>query len=234
MGSAAPEDYVNWAVERLCEQEDSPGLTVLAGLTRSEHYEVERYFKKACGELGIEILPDTQAPRRNAELVRKAYDAGEISAETAVRMTAELYRRSEFSDELLSIWYFLEEEIDYRRFDRAGLWYPLEAGGSLESVFESEWRLFARALRLDPPKGFTLFLQCDHCGHIGEPQRGPVGVLRKIKASIPWIRRKAAHLSVCKACGSHRFHSMAYPAVRDSYFSRLENEQRDRETPPKL
>jgi hypothetical protein len=47
MNSAAPADYVNWAVERLIEGLDTPALRILAGLNpRLERDDIEPCFKK--------------------------------------------------------------------------------------------------------------------------------------------------------------------------------------------
>ncbi len=66
MDSAKPEDYVEWAVERLCEGLDTPSLRILAGVnTRFDRDKIEPYFEKTCKELNIKPPCQNAKPREN-------------------------------------------------------------------------------------------------------------------------------------------------------------------------
>lgn len=227
MGFALPEDYVQWAMERLCEGLDSPSLRILAGLnTRFERDEVEPYFKKSCKELEIEMPASGVEPRKTAELVKRAYDLGDISAEDALRLLAALYQESDYSDPLLAVWYGIEEELSLLGSGHEGYFYPTEALDCLEEVLEREWLLFTRALRLKLPQGFGRFIRCDRCGHIGESRLKHRTLTAKLKAMLPWSRPKPPMWNSCRACGSYHYHSMTDPKVRDAYFNQLESQSR--------
>ncbi len=56
------EDCVQWALNALCDGEDSPSLRILAGLTPPLYsFEVRDYATKALKELGIKVLTGKNA-----------------------------------------------------------------------------------------------------------------------------------------------------------------------------
>jgi hypothetical protein len=226
MGLAISEDYIEWAVERLCEGLDSPSLRILAGLNlRFERHEVEPYFKKTCEELGIGAPPETADPREAAFLIKRAYSHGEMSVEETLNMMSDLYQRSDYGDPLLSVWFNIEEELAMRDTGHEGIFYPPEALGSLEEVFDREWALLERAIGLNLPQDFIQFIRCDLCAHIGKSKMKHRTMVNRIKAKLPFIQTKPALWHTCAACGSYEYHSMIDPEVRDAYFSQLEHEQ---------
>lgn len=226
LGSAQPEDYVQWAVDLLCEGVNSYHLRILAGLDlRFEREEVEHYFMKTCTDLNIEAAPEDVGPRLAAGLVRKTYDQGAVSAQTALRMMADLYKISEYSDSLLAIWYEIDEELSLRGSGHEGCFYPPEALDSLDETFDREWALFERAAALSLPERFFQYIRCDKCGHIGEAKFSHKTFWDRCRAKFAFFRSKPALWAACRACGSHDYRTMADPRVRDDYFQRVESEQ---------
>ncbi|HEY6562190.1 MAG TPA: hypothetical protein VI072_33210 [Polyangiaceae bacterium] len=105
LGSAQPEDYVQWAIEQLGDGADGPNLRILAGLsTRFDRDEVEHYFKLACSELQFDAPRADMSPLEVAALVRRSYERGDSSAIEAIHMMADVYRTSGYSEPLLSPW----------------------------------------------------------------------------------------------------------------------------------
>lgn len=225
MSLARPEDYIEWAVERLSEEIDSPSLRILAGLNpRFERDEVEPYFLQTCKELDIQPPSEFASPTECARLINRAYRQLEMTAEAAIRMMAALYQRSGYSVSTLWVWNEIEEELALTGSGHEGCFYPPEALASLEDVFEREWSLFDRGTRLSLPVDFNRYIKCTKCGHFGEPLLKHRTRRDKIRAAIPWLRRKPPLWHCCKVCGSYEYRTMADPEVRDAYFKQLEGE----------
>jgi hypothetical protein len=226
MGTALPDDYVDWAVARMCAGLDTPNLRILAGLNIDfERDEIESYFKRTCAELNIETPPQMGEPRIAARFVKRAYDLGEMSAEAAVYMMSTLYQKSGYKDSLLAIWYDIEEELSLRGSGHEGCFYPPKELDLLGGVFEREWLLFTRALQLELPPDFMGFIKCDQCEHIGASRLKHRTLLARIRAVIPWYLPKPPLWHSCTSCGAYEYHGMVDPLVREVYFKRLESEQ---------
>jgi len=234
LGFAAPEDYVTWAVERLCDGDDGQALCILAGLNLTfDRDEVERYFQQSCEELGIDVPAQPDIPRNAAVFVWQGYEQRELSSETALDMMAALYSQSEYSDPLLAIWFYIQENLSLRGSGYEGCFYPPESLDDLDALFEREWHLYRRAAALDLPNGFLSYTQCLACGHVGEPSWKQRSLLDGIKARLS--DRKPARWASCPACGSFDYRGMTDPKVRDDYFTKIEGEhagEQGGESPP--
>lgn len=232
MGTAAAEDYVAWAVERLCEDLDTPSLRILAGLhPRLERHDIEPYFLKTCRELGLEVVSQSVPPRETGRLVQRVFRAGEISAEEALQMMCSLYRRAEYSDPLLSIWFDIEEELSLRGSGHEGCFYSPEFLDPLEEAVRRELVLFSRALAIDLPPGFDRFIRCDRCAFIDAPKWEHRTATDSFRSKMPWVHPKPSLWATCSRCGSFEYHSIRDPNVRMEYFSQLEKEQANK--PPR-
>ena len=222
MGRATSEAHVRWAEERLLEGLDSRGLRILAGLNpRFEAEEIESYFLTACRELEIDLPAGPPAPRSAAFLVKNAYDLGEISAEKALRMMADLYQMSDYGDPLLSVWYTIDEEFSLLGSGHEGAFYPTDPLADLDHLFIREWRLFELAIRLAPPGDFLNLIRCDRCGHIGKAKFRQRGLVDRLRARFKWCRRKPPLWPTCRRCGSFAYRSMVDPEVREAYLTGL-------------
>lgn len=226
MGNALAEDYIDWATECLTQGQDSPSLRVLAGLhPRWERHEVEQYFQGTCRELGIAAIPADAPPRETARLVQEVYRGGKISADEAVRMMADLYTRSAYSDPVLSIWFEIEEELSLQGSGHEGCFYSPELLEHLEETVEREFALFSQAVALPLPPGFNRFIRCSRCSAIGPPKLKHRSATDAIKAGIRGAWAKPALWATCEHCGSFDYRGISDPDVREDYFLRLESAQ---------
>ena len=156
LGSAHPKQYVDWAVERLCDGLDTPSLCVLAGLNpKLETEEIETYFQKACAELEIDFMRPAEESRRAVGLIRRSYELRDITAEAAFHMLARLYEHSDYSDPLVGVVYEIEEELSLRGSGHEGVFYPPDTLADLDDALATEFILFNAAAAIDLPKAFT-------------------------------------------------------------------------------
>jgi hypothetical protein len=217
LGHARPEDYVEWAVDSLCDGADGPNLRILAGLsTRFDRDEIEHYFRLTCAELRFDATPGTLPPLQTALLIRKAYERGDASAVEAVHMMADLYQSFNHSEELLAPWLSMSDGIDWKD----DYFYPPAALASLDDAVRREWSLLDRAITLCPPHGWLRSAHCVHCGHVGDLALKPVSVVASIVALV--ALKTPRQLAVCAKCGSARHRWLGDPDARSAYLDQLE------------
>lgn len=224
LGFAVPQDYVSWAVDRLCEGDDGQALCILAGLNvELDREDVERYFRESCAELGIEVPSEPEIPRDSAVYIQQGYERGELTAGTALGMMEALYSQSGYSDPLLAIWLYVQEDLSLKGSGYEGCFYPPELLEDLDALFEREWELYRRAAALELPEGFLNFIECSACGHVGKPVWRQRSVIDGIKACFSG--RKPPQSASCSECGSFEYCGITDPRARDRYFTRIEGEQ---------
>lgn len=216
LGRTRPEDYVSWAVDRLCRDDDTPSLRILAGLsTRLDRAEIEPYFLLACHELGLADTAASSSPLETAQMIRRAYDRGHVPPAEAVEMMAQVYESSGHQQELLAPWYSLREGLAWRE----PYYYPLSALASVEQAVAREWSLLDRALALKLPPGWMRLTYCVQCEHVGHPRsKEPSWVV------VFWSAltgRPAVSATTCERCGSTNITSLNDPEARSLYLARL-------------
>lgn len=217
LGRAQPEDYVDWAVECLSDGLDGSNLQILAGLSvRFDRDDVERYFLLARGELGLGDAGEKPSPLATARLIRRAFDRGRIPPAEAVEMMADVYKSSDYREELLAPWNDMFEEMG----DGEGYFYPHSALEPLDDAVRREWSLLDRALALTLPSGWLHQTRCKDCGHIGEVRIREPSLAETIMATIR--RRPAWRRSVCARCGSMMLTSLGDPDARSAYLDSVE------------
>lgn len=164
LGRAQPEDYVDWAVDRLSHDVDGPNLRILAGLNpRFDQDDIEHYFQLSCGEVGLTGVGPT-SPMDTARMIRRSYEHGRIAPAEAVELMADVYQASGYQEELLAPWYGMLEEMRWGE----GYFYSPAALASVEGAVRREWLLLDRALALALPGGWLGLTHCTDCGHFGE------------------------------------------------------------------
>ncbi len=226
LGTAFPDQYVDWAVQLLCDGSDTPSLRILAGLDlRFDTEEIEAYFFKACQEMEINCAPRAKEPRRSLGLVRNSYERGNSSATTAIHMLARLYWQSDYTDHLLSVFYEIEEELSLKGTGLEGRFYPMEALDDLDLALRREFNLFEEAAQLDLPANFLRFIRCDQCGHIGEPVSRYKTLKDRLKVLFPGSRPRPYQWPACTKCRSFSNKRMMNPDVRQEYFAQLRSKQ---------
>lgn len=217
LGETVPEDYIEWAVERLCDGVDTANLRILAGLSPVlDRDEIEPFFRRVCADLELD-MPDLNAPvEETAARIQAAYLRGELPAREVVQMMASLGGFGERSSAALSFWADMNEELAQAGTEAEGCYYPTSALSSLDEAVRREWQLFDQAVRLQPPSGFRYFVMCSACGSVGAPTWQRRSLLR-------WLLRRPAPVHAqCAACGSSEYRGMTAPEVRAEYFGRLE------------
>lgn len=84
-------DYIDWAIEMLMQDYDSPNLRILAGLDRRNSiFEVEAYFLRSMKELNIEELEPKTAIRAYVCEIAKGIIDGSFSS--PMKAVENLYR----------------------------------------------------------------------------------------------------------------------------------------------
>lgn len=222
LGYAQPEEYVEWAVELLCADADGANLTILAGLNaRFDRADVEEYFRLTCKDLGLQPTSiDAAAPLPTARLVHEAFSRGDVTAVEAIRMMADLYRRSEYRETLLSSWRWMREELDRGK----GPSDSSEALAALDDAVRRECSLLERCLAAQLPSGWNLQSWCSDCHHLGE--------LALVQPTLAdrFLRlvglRSATSGIVCARCGSRRHRSLRERDVLLEYLDHVENAER--------
>lgn len=219
LGYAQPEEYVEWAVDLLCADTDGANLRILAGLNaRIDRADVEEYFLLTCKDLGLQPTSVNDAdPLPTARLVHEAFSRGDVTAADAIRMIADLYRRSEYRETLLSSWWRMREQVD-RGEGHSG---SPEAPAALDDAVRGEWSLLERCLAAQLPSGWNLQSWCNDCNHLGE--------LTLVQPTLAdrFLRlvglRSATSGIVCARCGSRRHRSLRERDVLLEYLDHVES-----------
>ncbi|HEY6726673.1 MAG TPA: hypothetical protein VI197_21715 [Polyangiaceae bacterium] len=224
LGYARPEEYVEWALALLCADIDGPNLRILAGLNlRIERDDVEEYFLATCRELGVPAdSVNADAPLPTAKLVQEAFCRGDVSAAEAIRMMADLYRRSEQREALLSPWMWLRLTLDS---DRAR-WSSTEALAALEDTVRREYSLLERSLAVPLPRGWMRHSWCRDCNHVGELALVPATLVDRFLRLVG--ARSATDSIVCASCGSRNHRSLCEREVHLEYLDYVEGAARGR------
>jgi hypothetical protein len=131
---ATSEDLVEWAVEELTGELDSPSLRRLAGLTRPLCWsEVALAFEMALEELGVPEPPPQEAVRRYVTLLARQLAAGEMDP---VRVCGLLHPLAQApgADDDLSVWSELYWAWDDLSLGRDTHYYPVPREKLREAV----------------------------------------------------------------------------------------------------
>jgi len=217
LGRARPEDYVDWAVDQLGRDVDSPSLRILAGLNvRFDREDIDRYFRSSCDELGLRDLPEATPPLDVAAMIRRAYDQSRIRAEEAIDMLADVHETWEYQEPLLQPWHSMRQELSWR----TGYSYPPAALESVERAVATEWSLLDRASRLTLPAGWMKLSRCEHCEHVGPLRPLNPSLLRRLLAAL--TQPASSHGARCEDCGSQQLTQLTHPDARAAYLDTVE------------
>jgi hypothetical protein len=217
LGRACPEDYVSWAVERLCQNDDTPALRILAGLnSRFDRGDIEHYFVLTCRELDSVDIDSCSSPLKTSQVIRRAYDRGLIAAAETVDMMAEVYESSGSDEELLAPWYNLREALAWGE----DYYYPVSELTSLDQAVRREFSLLDRALALAPPRGWMSLTLCMDCRHVGR-----AFIQEPSRLLVLWAtfrRRHAFSTAACERCRSTKISRLDHPDARSTYLDQFE------------
>jgi len=216
LGRASPEDYIAWAVERLCQDCDTPALRILAGLnSQLDQDEIEHYFLLTRTELGIDDAPSARSPFATVRMIRRAYDARRAVPTEVVDMMAQVYESSAYQEELLAPWHNMREALLWRE----EYYYPLAALASIQQAVDREWLLLDRALALTLPQGWLRLVRCTECHRVGPVRVREPSVIAALWATLR--RRRALSVVECERCRSTKITSLSDPDARAAYLEHL-------------
>jgi hypothetical protein len=218
LGRACPEDYVSWAVDQLCREADSASLRVLAGLSvRFDRDEIEAYFRRSCGELGLVEVDEGTPPLEVARMVQRAYAGRRVSADEAVEMMAQIHSSHEYQEELLEPWYNMREELAWGD----GYYYPSVKLASVEDAVRVEWSLLDRATQLGLPPGWMRLSRCADCAHVGATRVVEPSFVARVLARLR--REPAWSRAACEKCGSGQLTNLCNPDARAAFLDEVES-----------
>lgn len=213
LGRARPEDYVEWATDLVCADVDGPNLRILAGLHLGfDRQDVEPYFLRTCGELGLKPVEIGSATGlQAAQLVSAAFTRGDVTVVEAIHTMADLYRKSMYRETLLASFWRLCDE-----FDRAeGHARSADALAALDDAVRREVSLLQRCLAVPLPQGWVAQSWCRDCQHVGELGLKPLTLLEELLRCVRLMPATAA--IVCAKCGSRNHAPLRDPDVRLEY-----------------
>ncbi|MCM3399176.1 hypothetical protein [Oceanobacillus profundus] len=115
-GKEKPVDYVNWAYSLWENETRTPSVNILASLREPLNiFEVEDYFNRALGELGIKEPSYEECAKCYIRyLLMQIID----DHNKAINLAYEIYEvvREHFTNEELEIWFEISEMIDDFRY----------------------------------------------------------------------------------------------------------------------
>ena len=221
MGWAAPENYVDWAVDLLVDGADTPSLRILAGLNpRLEHHDIHPYFLKACNELDLLPIDEGDDPKLGMPYIRRLYFDGKLTPE---RTLHDIGRITTESKHAISFLVLLSEAHDL--FGLYG-----DDIGSLKKWMDGEWELYDLAAGLDLPADLYRYLRCEQCGHIGLPRK--LGFFESL-AALGEYGYAANRLARCSKCRSADLKHMGHLDVQEDFFLRLRSAKSEKDDPTK-
>jgi hypothetical protein len=234
-GTSSREQYVEWAVDQMVAGVDTPSLRILAGLNpQVDLDEVEEFFQKAASEMGIHDTMPSRDLHRAADIIWRCYSDNELTEDRVIDLMARLYEKSEHQDSLFRVWYDIREELAMIGSGHEGCFYTPSALKDLRGLVQREWQLFKRAATVNLPEDFFHFIQCQRCGHVGAARFTRRGLINRVRAVLPWIKRKPPLWPTCSACGSYDYRSLSDPVVREEFIREHEADQASEVTARKL
>ncbi len=220
-----PEDYIQWAEERLAAGVNSVNIAILAGLDLEkpiDSNEVHDYFEKSIRDIGLEWPDKKSAQRKFSEnLCRKILD-GNINPQTALSMLAKLFRASDYSNLFYAIWDELEEDISSLETDYGPIF---NNGITKDNASEYIKKVAAEYLTIssmDLPPNFFSLTYCSQCNSIAEPSKKRIDKLWLSAKIFRFLfRRGPSYRLICSRCGSENLISMRAYEGREKYLSSL-------------
>jgi len=226
LGTGSREQCVEWAVDQMVAGADTPSLRILAGLNpQVELDEVEEFFQKAAGEMGIQDAMPSRDLRRAADIIWRCYSDGELTEDGVIDLMARLYGKSDYQDALFRIWFDIQEELAMLGSGYEGCFYPPSALKDLKALVQREWQLFRLATTANLPKDYMQFIRCQRCGHIGKATFTCRGFTNRVRSVLPWLKPRPPLWPRCSACGNYDYRSMSDPDVREEFMRKQEANQ---------
>lgn len=208
LGVDTSEAYVEWAVDRLVAGSPSENMAILAGLDLEKPIDgedVQKYFRRACKELGIDWPDSRTALRRYSEWLCHELLSGRATPSRTLRSLAQLSLTSSDSESLPRIWD--ELEVDWLLLEEGG--HPgYNCGLTPENRNQYLRQMAAQYLQLlsiDLPTNFFYLAHCSTCEAIEEP----------------WTKTISPYL-VCHRCGSGDIQSMHGYEARQAFLTQHE------------
>ncbi|MEI6707007.1 MAG: hypothetical protein WCK96_07715 [Methylococcales bacterium] len=198
LGTVQTQDFSNWAENLLLQGCDSNNVAILAsfGLERfPDSYEVERYFEKCIGELGL-VLPEDRVviaeyvPEYANELASNI-SSGLLKPREGLESLKSFGMATDYDKALYRIWDELAEDVYTLENGDYYLWNTGLSKDNIDEFIIQVARQFIQLCKSELPDDFFYLCTCDDCGHIGKAQ------LKRM--DLPWLPEKLFRLIYRKA-----------------------------------
>ncbi|MBN8411131.1 hypothetical protein [Halomonas litopenaei] len=203
LGSARIEDYTTWAESLLYDSIETENAAILAsiGLERNPEWDdVERYFRKTLGDLGLSLLSDEDALKVYAKYLCETIVSGDCDPEAGVGVLADFYSRSGY-DPIYSIWDDLSADLLFLLDEDGAIFNTGLTRDNRSNYIKRVASQFVVLLDSGLPEGFFNLSACPECGYVGKSKLESM--------HIPWMpdslfrliyRRGRMKRPICPRC----------------------------------
>ena len=140
LGYVSASDYVNWAVEMLKKDYDSPNLRILAGLSpESRMIEVERYFFSCLQELNIdqELNPKVAVHTYASQIAKQIINGQFRSAREAIQPLYQICLDTGYDPNYI-VWIELDDALDSLYAGKFPYTYPSATLDNFNDLIKQE------------------------------------------------------------------------------------------------
>lgn len=215
------DDYINWAEQLMLDGIENNSIYYLASLSldrNPERWDVEETFKQCLIELDLTVPKKDVAIQNYLEYLAKNIISKNIQPKYGVKLFEQAWISSEYSQPLLWIWGYLEEDLSYLQDYNSTIFNSTLNKKNIEEFIVSTAKQFLVLLQLEIPADFNLMCYCSNCSFIGLTK-----TVNDKKHFIPeWLYKKIysrGYLKkhICKKCSSESLFTMTDKIGRDYY-----------------
>jgi hypothetical protein len=117
------EAYVDWAIEALCQGEQSENIAILAGFRAPLHrMEIIEYLERILDEKNLILITEKQAVCLGLKQIALQIISGDLSPEDGCDQLDTFHTSMDYPEELSSLHYFIEDYGFEARGEHYRLW----------------------------------------------------------------------------------------------------------------
>ncbi len=228
LGIDSPEDYIQWAEEKLLAGSDSSNMAILASMDFEksiEKHEILYYFRLCLDELNLEWPDDVSISKQYSKILCHKIISNKIEPFAGMNSLANFFPASDYSEGLSRIWYDLKEDFlllengSDPRVNQSLLFNNSDS--SIVKVAEQ----YLTLLDITLPDNFFQLAYCLDCHHMGKTMKSEMdkSILPNIfprKGPIfqnMFTRKGPIFQMVCANCRSTNVSYMSDYEARQSY-----------------